>query len=172
MKFKIKKGRHWPGLIGWFATKWIRIVGSKPFIISRVIEFTNESKYDLPLAEDMSDVNKLFGVCFGDVHKDSARFGWNFDKESGKFLLYSYCYINGRREFEYLGEVGFWDKVIAPIEVNENCYLFSARTKHMSITNEFRVNKSHNKKIATGLGFWFGGKNPAPKEVVVKISKL
>lgn len=173
MKYSIKKGNHWPGLIGWLNSKWIKF-SKKPFVVRRSVVFYPDCKYELRLAEDMSDVNKLFGVAFGHLHKDSARFGWNYDTESGKFILYAYCYVNGQRQFDYIGEVGLMEQspLICSISIEKDAYYFNVWSGGKWITKDFMVRKMHDKTISFGLGCWFGGNNPAPKDMTIKIEKL
>jgi hypothetical protein len=46
---------------------------------------------------EKSCVNKLFGFCFGfGVHKNSARFGWTYNKETNKIDIWCYFYNDGK----------------------------------------------------------------------------
>lgn len=120
----------------------------------------------------MTDVNKLFGAGFPFVHKESARIGWNYDVESGRFLFYAYCFVNGVRQFEYLGDVGLMEQpIIATIDIKKDCYLFTIEAPGRIVTKDYRVSKIHN-GWAASCGVFFGGNNPAPQNMTIEISKL
>ena len=115
MTFTILKGWHYslPPVFGLFWKK-------KKMV--RELYFDYSCKYFLNI-EDAGDVNKLFGIgYFPGHHTDSARVGWNY--VDGKIRLYAYCYVDGERIIEQLGEVGFhtWVKVI--LEVKKGIYFF------------------------------------------------
>jgi len=55
--------------------------------------------------DNNGDINKLFGVSHWHVHKNSARFGWNCNKEQTKIKIYAYYYLDGLRFDSFLKEV-------------------------------------------------------------------
>lgn len=164
----IHKGKHrgWPPAIGiyWQLRK-----------MHRVVNFDITSKYDLPRTEDDGDVNKLFGWGYinGGHHKDSARFGWNYNNTTSRIALYAYCYVNSERIMKWICEVAMnWDWLLM-IDKIGNVYSFTVVDAH----NEYKVSGGidiafeHNKIVSYRLGCYFGGNNPAPHDITIKISK-
>ena len=170
MIYKIKNGNHWPGFFGWLVSKWIRFV-DKPFSISRRVVFYPDCKYTIPIEEDRGDINKLFGMSFGLVHKNSARFGWSYDKGSNRFLLYAYCYFNGRREYQLLGDISLAQQpLLMTIVARSDSYEFIIK-KDFDIIAQFFYRRPPSTKWCFGLGLWFGGNNPSPNDMTIKIAK-
>lgn len=167
MIFTIKKGKHrsWPFIFGILFNDWIE----------RDVVFDETAAYFLP-NEDENDVNKLFGFGYinGGHHQDSARFGWNYNQSNGRIRLFAYCYTNGLRVIHELCEVLPHRKVRLIIqECLGNYYSFSA---HDGYNNWHEMGSviipfTHNKKWKYKLGCFFGGNNPAPHSITIKISK-
>lgn len=170
MIYKIKKGKHWPGLLGWLASKWIKFA-KKPFSISRRVVFYPDCRYGLPLEEDLNDVNKLFGVAFGNVHQNSARFGWSYDPGYGRFFLYGYCYFNGRREIIGLSDISLSQQpTLMTLNVTSYSYEFIIK-KDFEELARYTIRRPKSTILAFGLGCWFGGNNAAPHDMTIKIAK-
>ncbi|MGQ0739567.1 MAG: hypothetical protein ACT4OJ_10940, partial [Bacteroidota bacterium] len=100
MNFTFKKGKHRARPLYWLRW-WPLLIG--PRDIRRRVMFLFGSRYDLE-GQDQDDHNKLYGVAFGGVHRHSARFGWRYNNDTGKFILSAYCYIRGQRTMEDLCE--------------------------------------------------------------------
>jgi c-di-AMP phosphodiesterase-like protein len=62
--------------------------------VSKQFVFSDSCRYN---SDDISCVNKLYGISFGLHHKNSVRFGWNYNELSGRMVLYAYIYKNGVR---------------------------------------------------------------------------
>lgn len=68
----------------------------KKRIVANVI-FTESCRYNLG-TPDQKDWNKLFGLSFGlDPHKNSARWSWRYNADSGLIELSPYCYLDSTR---------------------------------------------------------------------------
>src|SRR5687767_3142409 len=110
MIFRIVKGTHRSHPLR--AGIWLNKT-----IIRRRVTFHQSCKYNLD-SFDQQDINKVFGIAFTDFwrliwigiswpvfillnykrqHVDSARFGWRYDIEANKFIISSYCYVDGQR---------------------------------------------------------------------------
>lgn len=139
--------------------------------LKRQIRFGFSAKYIL-FDGDQEDVNKLFGLSFGNIHRNSARFGWTYSPGTNKFFLYAYCYLNGERIFSKLCEcVAHRDYNCSIIVTNEN-YIFmvmQADNGHMLATEH--ISKGHRKKFSWLLGPYFGGNQPSPSLMKIKLSK-
>lgn len=144
--------------------------------MERDVVFDSTAAYELTDPLDKDDVNKLFGFGYfnGGHHKDSARFGWNYNTISGKIRIYAYCYVNGEMIIKYLCEVMIYKKVRLLICISlSNRYSFSV---HDGYNNWHQlahqdVEFTHQKKWRYKLGCFFGGNNTAPQEIKIKISK-
>lgn len=168
MIYTIHKGNHrsWPFIFGLQLNQWME----------RDIVFDETTAYDLPGTEDDDDVNKLFGFGYlnGGHHQDSARFGWNYNNSTGRIRLFAYCYVNGMRIIQEICEVLPHKKFRLLISIfQDSRYVF---TVHDGYNNRFQVGTSevgftHNKKWKYKLGCFFGGNNPAPHDITIKISK-
>lgn len=165
MTFTIHKGKHrsFPFIFGLHSKKWME----------RDVVFDSSAAYELN-SEDQNDVNKLFGFgYFNGHHQDSARFGWNYSAVAGRVRLYAYCYVNGERIIKELCEVHIHKKVRCLINIYQYRYAF---TVHDGYNNWHQlahvdVEFDHKRKWKYKLGCFFGGNNPAPHDITIKISK-
>lgn len=170
----IHKGKHraWPPCFGiFFKKRWME----------RDFVFDNSCRYELPDPLDKEDVNKLFGFGYfpGFHHIDSARFGWNYNPASDKIRLYAYCYVDGKKafgdyQFKLICEVPLHTKVRLNINVYvSKRYVFTVHDGHNSWyeMGSLDVPFNHDKKWSYRLGCFFGGNNPAPHDITIKISK-
>lgn len=143
--------------------------------MERDVVFDETAAYDLP-EEDTNDVNKLFGFGYlnGGHHKDSARFGWNYNNKTGRIRLFAYCYVNEKRIIEELCEVLPHKKVRLIISVTQDGnYYFSVHDGYNDwvVKGVANISFTHEKKLRYRLGCYFGGNNPAPHDIIIKISK-
>jgi hypothetical protein len=167
MKCSIPQGQHhaWPPIIGLHLKPWME----------RDIVFDSSAAYDLG-NNDNDDVNKLFGFGYinGGHHTDSARFGWNYNKENGRVRLFAYCYVNGTRIIHEICQVPIHKKYRLLINISPSKqYLF---TVHDGYNDWHQVGFAdiaftHDKEWRYKLGCYFGGNNPAPHDITIKVSK-
>jgi hypothetical protein len=165
MKYRVKKGAHyfWPRMIG-------ILIGNT---IERLVEFNRTNSYQFA-SEDQLDVNKLFGIGYPwSHHKNSARWGWNYNPENNRIRLYAYCYNRGIRSIDYVCDVPKNVFIALKIDVFENKYVFTAMdgTNRWRVLGEASVLHSHEKKIKYILGCYFGGNNPSPHDMNIIIKK-
>lgn len=168
MTHTIHKNNHrsFPPIIGLHCKQWME----------RDVVFDSSAAYELP-ATDQDDVNKLFGFGYinGGHHQDSARFGWNYNTITGRVRIFAYCYVNGERMIEQICEVPLYKKIRCLISIYQNSrYVF---TVHDGYNNWHQIGIpaeipfTHNKKWRYKLGCYFGGNNPAPHQITIKITK-
>jgi hypothetical protein len=128
----------------------------------------------MPGTYDDEDANKLFGVSFTlNPHKESARVGWYYNSEINKFILVAYCYVNSRRIVEFLGEFNMFDMPNVRIDFKKGGYVFTVKEllKDDTVRGLVRISKWHRKTIGYKLGVYFGGNNPAPHDITLKLHK-
>lgn len=168
MVFRIPKGQSyaWPPCFGLYFNKKS---------MSRIVSFDITAKYDHPGTADDDDVNKLFGWGYfkGGKHKDSVRFGWTYNNETGRIPLWAYCYVNGERIIKMLCEVLPYRSVLCSIDIAGGVYYFTVcdpKTTYV-IYGHCEVPFSHGKKWSYRHVCYFGGSNPAPHEICIKIKR-
>lgn len=139
-------------------------------IISRMVQFDYDCRYDLK-SLDQLDINKLFGVgFFPNHHRNSARVGWRYNRETERIDLFTYVYHNGRRLYEYLCDVKLGETFRATITLEGKGYGFIIQRENKTAVHRFvRGNPSF---IGYKLGAWFGGNRPAPHKMHIWISPL
>lgn len=131
-----------------------------------LISFNDSCRYSI---EERSCVNKLFGYCFGlfQVHKNSVRFGWTYDKSVDKIVIWIYVYDNGK----------LVKKPVFECDVYNRDYKFSIKTCcnktvfYIEDEEVYRTNVTIPSKIIPTLGFYFGGNTKAPHNMFINYKK-
>lgn len=168
MNFRIPKGQQygWPPAIG---------IHRNLRRMERIVVFNESARYDLPGTEDDEDVNKLFGFGYfkGWHHADSARFGWYYDSLSGMVVLCAYAYVNGERKIKELCGATIGKEYLCSIDIIGDTYTFTVFNPHnlYLVYGGCDIEFRHEKKWSYRMGCFFGGDNPAPHEITIKIKK-
>lgn len=168
MTFTINKGKHRASPLYWL--RWFPFLFAPKKII-RTVRFDFNCKYNLN-DDDQFDVNKLFGVSFGWVHKESARFGWRFDPKSNLFHLYAYYYIKGIPEFKLIASCVATKKYTCILAIENSYYCFYVLNEKDQQVAVEPIHNFHSRKFAFLLGPFFGGNNPAPHKMTLEINKI
>lgn len=137
-------------------------------IFSKTIEFTDSCRYEI---NEPSCVNKLFGFSFGlfGVHKNSARYGWTYDKETDSIVIWKYIYSNGRLTKHTITSV----EICAKTKFELNCQAFDEHIYRVIFyidnkeMDSFCFTVDH--KWLLTLGFYFGGNTRAPHTMHVNL---
>ena len=166
MLFTHKIGTHRARPLYWL--KWWPLVKT-PVAITRYLTFNSTCKYMLP-KEDQDDVNKLFGVSFGRVHMNSARFGWKYVPETNRFHLYGYYYRNGVRDFQFICECQAYRKYQLSFIASSGYFVFVVSTPGQPMRT-LKVDRYDKRKWGWRLGPFFGGNRPAPQTIEIKLEK-
>lgn len=183
MIYTIKKGAH--------KARPIRTgIGTKLNLQNYRVVFDESCRYDVGLEQD--DVNKLFGVGFvrdplralsiniraalgGNIiqeehHKDSARWGWNYDIVTDLILLHAYCYINSQRITLYMGSVNINEPVSLYLNTLKNKYEFGLIGKNGGAKRTLYF--THNKEWMFPLNPYFGGNIPATHDTRIEMTRI
>lgn len=172
-KYTVKKGKHD------FSPWQFKIYWKKRNYIKYNIRFDSTCRYDLG-DEDQEDMNKLFGLGYFSgfksiTHTDSARFGWNYNKEKDVIQIFSYCYVNSQRLYNY-------SKPICYCNIDEDyefCLGISMSNYHFIVWDKDDVLSkgsesipyNHSKKLSFLLTPWFGGNESAPNDMSIYMEK-
>lgn len=142
--------------------------------MERVVEFDISAKYDLGV-QNNKKVNKLFGWGYinGFHHSDSVRFGWNWNNDTSKVRLYAYYYVNGDMEFKEICEISLHWKFLLQIDKIGSVYSFTVSDARNNYVHYGGVDVpfTHTKSLGYRLGCYFGGDDPAPHDIKIKITK-
>ena len=117
---------------------------------------------------NQADINKLYGFSDANTHHqvNSARLGWNW--LNGQMHIHAYCYAGGVRYYSELGTVPLNTPFDCSIEVLPSAYIFTL--------NGHKDTLSRGTSDALAKGYmlqpYFGGDEPAPHEMKVKIREL
>jgi len=130
------------------------------------VTFLPGCRYEIP-GVDQLDTNKLVGVGFlPGHHTDSARFGWRYNKKADVIEILSYCYVNKKREINFIHSVAIGQPVLLWLQISKGAYLFFAGKDFGSVMHR------HKKRFSYRLGTFFGGNKKAPHEMQIKIEAL
>ncbi|GAB3505422.1 hypothetical protein GCM10027341_37010 [Spirosoma knui] len=144
-----------------------------PEEISATVTFDSSCIYDLG-AVDADDWNKVIGLGFvgskdQDVttgvppHQvDGVRVGWRWNPQRGRIDLGAYIYVAGKRTDFKVAEafINVPTKLTIKIDYNRKMY---------QVIGGQTVPFTHNKTFAYKTGLYFGGNQPAPHRIRVKI---
>lgn len=168
MTFTFKPGKHRARPLYWLRW-WPLLINPKK--IRRKVIFWFDGSYTLPDG-DQEDHNKLFGLSFGRIHRNSARFGWRYDPARQRFILSAYCYVNGERIMEDLCDCVANHGYTCSLYLDGPEYLFTVWNDRDTMVGATSIMKGHTRRWARLLGPFFGGNRPAPKKITIQLSKL
>lgn len=113
---------------------------------------------------EMLDWNKLYGISSYNIHKNSHRIGFRFNKGYWEFA--AYWYVDGVRGYQYLGKCDTGDQPVFTIHLQHGeCYY------EMHGQGKFTVPASKPDKLYRAFPY-FGGNLPAPTGITVRIKEL
>ena len=157
MKFKIKKGNHYPNLT------FPRICFSK------VLEgtFILEGDFSYEILKQY-DTNKLIGLSDGfHHHLNSIRLGFRWSTKEAKTQLMTIRYENGKRTIEPFDFILSDTLYYFRIEIRRNHYIVSLNNKTIALP---RQSNWFFPRIV--LKPFFGGTTSAPKNFNFKINLI
>lgn len=160
-EYKIKQGEHYSNgpLISIHTQKTITFEA----------EFTDSCLYHIP-GPDMLDINKLYGStdCYSTMHQNSYRIGWRHNGY-GIIEIFAYWYHDGIRGFRKLGDTFPGNKDYYQVSAMHDQYKFW-------FNNLPEFNIARYKRCNGGIRFrsfpYFGGNQPAPQDMTIKINEL
>ncbi len=136
----------------------------KDSVLSFKVVFDSSAIYSIEDSEDVTDVNKLFGMtdCGIANHMNSARVGWRWFKDS--LQLFAYVYSNGKRSITYMTSVIIGREIDCSITAVKNKYIFRIN----DVSHSQQRDCSENDRYM--LYPFFGGNESAPHNIRIKIA--
>lgn len=117
---------------------------------------------------NQADINKLYGFsdCQTLHHANSARFGWNW--MNGKLHIHAYCYIDSVRQYKELGIVDLNKEIDCSIDLLPGKYVFTLNGKKDTMERHCSDTAAYGVKLFP----YFGGDEPAPQDVRIRIKEV
>ncbi len=133
-----------------------------------LVVFDSSCIYTNVLPENQADINKLMGFSDCETHHqtNSARFGWNW--MDGKLYLYAYCYRDKNRIYKNLGPVALYTKHHLRLSVTDYNYIFEVNGKTDTMPRHCSGNSIYGYQLLP----YFGGDEPAPHDICIRIKYL
>jgi hypothetical protein len=154
----IERGKHFSYKAGQFF-KW----PWKVELSSKTVCFT--ATFGDGTDQHTTSINKLYGIVFGfDPHYRSARIGWRYNKFSDRIELFSYVYVNGKREHKFLCRV----KRYEPVQCFVGPSFVSAMNAGGTFTNHYATLDA---AIMFKLFPYFGGKKTSERDLQIFIQE-
>jgi hypothetical protein len=129
------------------------------------VKFDNSAIYQTTDPANQEDINKLYGFSDNNsAHQDfSARFGWNWARDS--LRLYAYVYNNAIRESQEIASIVPGSEYNCSIKVADTLYVFMLNEKAVSMKRASTTLKSQGYKLYP----YFGGNETAPHDIFIWI---
>ncbi len=144
-----------------------------PDEVSATVTFDSSCIYDVGQV-DAQDWNKVIGLGFvgskdQDIttgtppHQiDGARVGWRWNPQRGRIDLGAYVYVEGKRIDFKVAETALNTPTLLTIKIDYT-------RKMYQLLGGKPIPFTHNKTFAYKTGLYFGGNQPAPHRIRVKI---
>lgn len=129
--------------------------------MSFFIKFDSSAIYSSQTEVNQWDTNKLFGFsdCNSHHHQNSARFGWRWLE--GKIDIMVYCYVNGERIIEKIGETDPHTENYYNITLTKDSYNFTFDGETLNVPRKNICDKG----AYYTLWPYFGGNEKAPHDI-------
>ncbi len=158
--YTINKGAHG-------STPKVELLQSKELNFKAI--FNESAIYTSSIPENQHDINKLLGFsdCNTQHHQNSARIGWRW--LDGKLEIFAYCYVNGERITQYLGETALHEARTYSIVITKEQYVFEMEGYDQVVIPRSNVCDSG---VFYMLFPYFGGDEKAPHDIDIGILRL
>jgi hypothetical protein len=130
--------------------------------------FDSSCIYTTSSPENQVDINKLIGFsdCSSHHQTNSARFGWNWYNNS--LRIYAYVYVDGVRQAKEMGTVVLGAVNSFKIAAAGNSYTFTCNEQVETMPRHCTGGVGISYKLLP----YFGGNEPAPQDIRIKIRFL
>lgn len=129
--------------------------------------FDSTAVYRTADPANQEDINKLYGFSDSNSphHQFSARFGWNWSRDS--LRLFAYTYNNAVRESKEIGTVQIGAVNNCSIKVTQSTYIFTLNGKPVTTSRS----ATGTKAVGYRLYPYFGGDETAPHTINIWIKE-
>ncbi len=159
--FKIRKGSHYSLHLPKFQYNLQEL--------NFIVNFDSNCEYILGNQHQL-DINKLYGISFGNHMKNSVRIGWNYNPNRKVIELWAFLHQNSKMSWEYLGDTIVEKNTKFNIQFRRNI-------------NTIVINWGENNKEIINFNFpeakygyylfpYFGGTQVSPNTMNIKIEQL
>ncbi|HEX5151178.1 MAG TPA: hypothetical protein VFW07_06995 [Parafilimonas sp.] len=116
---------------------------------------------------NQDDINKLFGFsdCNTQHLENSARIGWRWSKDS--LRIFGFVHNNGNMIYKEITTATIRENINCNITCEESNYKFTVNGKSITLQRSCPGNYNRYK-----LYPYFGGNEPAPHNVIIKLTEL
>jgi hypothetical protein len=157
INYLIRQGQHYADQNGFQTVSYTQQ--------SLTVKFDSSAVYQTTDAVNQEDINKLYG--FSDNNSEhqqySARFGWNWARDS--LRLYAYVYNNGERVSAEIGPVA--------VGADHHCSISVAGSTYIFTVDDMTVRVPRASTTPEGSGYrlypYFGGDETAPHDIHINI---
>jgi hypothetical protein len=130
-----------------------------------IVRFDSSAIYKTVSAENQYDINKLFGFTDNyslDPLKNSARMGWRWSDDS--LRVFAYIHRNGgAHELTEIRTIAINHDYTMSVKVTPNHYVFLVDRDSIVMPR----NSSNSKAYGICLYPYFGGDEPAPRDIAI-----
>lgn len=158
--YSIKQGQHYSDQKSY---KAVALSG-----LNFIVKFDSSAIYKTGKEENQYDINKLYGFSDNnaDHHQYSARIGWAWNKNA--LRLYAYVYNEGIVSKSEIGIVAIGTETHCSIKVAGDFYIFSMNEAQLSVPRKSATSLANGYMLYP----YFGGDEPAPHDVNIRIKNL
>ncbi|HEX8038989.1 MAG TPA: hypothetical protein VF490_07545 [Chryseosolibacter sp.] len=131
--------------------------------------FDESAKYEFSDSSLQTSKNKLMGFsdCSSLHHENSARFAWQW--LHNRIEIFAYCYVDSMRVEQFIAPVNLNEENLFEIEASGGEYVFY-------LNGERKVSVARTSTCSEGVNYmlypYFGGTEPAPHDVNIKIEMV
>jgi len=129
--------------------------------------FDSSCIYQTVDPHNQNDINKLYGFsdCNSTHLENSARIGWRWS--NGSLRLFGFVHNNGNIIYQEIATAAIKQNITCNITCEEKNYRFTVDGKSITLPRNCSGNFNRYK-----LYPYFGGNEPAPHNVTVKLTEL
>lgn len=161
VEYVIPKGSH-------FSIREDSIVWINTSELVFEVIFDSSAIYSTINPNNQGDINKLYGFSDNnDYHQtNSARFGWRWYNK--QLQLHTYVYNEEKRSSQLIRSIPFNQPLKCAILVKDKKYLFAIEKD----TVVMKRSSQQSSAVGYRLFPYFGGDEPAPHEIKIKVKEL
>lgn len=131
--------------------------------------FNESAKYSLNDIDQL-DTNKLYGTsdCGNRHQENSIRIGWRWNKSKSMVEIMGYSHVHGQFQYQYIGDaqINRSFNYIIELSTDKTRYELTFNNKKISMERGCTDNSMSGYKLYP----YFGGNNPAPHDISIKVS--